>query len=156
MKSDFEQYLAEDSIQATLRRELMAYQAMALKFKSTYTGFPDTIVLWGVMDYIKPSRPVVDFVETKRPKGGKIGPLQDRWRDKLCSMGHTVERLYTRQQVKDYVAKRIADLPREMRRLRNKGVPMSLATLVTTGKECPRGFGICLNKQCAQRGCKSL
>lgn len=124
-KSDYEQHLAEDSVQATLRREVMAYQGLPLKFKSTYIGFPDSPILWGVMD--KSGIPVVDFVETKRPKGGRIGPLQDRWRDKLRSMGFRVERLYTRQAVKEYVADRIANLPKGMRRMRNKGVPMSLA-----------------------------
>lgn len=61
----------------------------------------------GVMDHIliAPWCPAV-FIEFKRPTGGRIGPLQNYWRDEFIKRGHPVWRV---RQIEDF-KRRVEDL----------------------------------------------
>ena len=57
-----------------------------------WRGVPDRILLF-------PGGRVY-FVELKRPKGGKVDPLQTWWRRKLEGLGFTVWHVYNTEQLK--------------------------------------------------------
>ncbi len=57
-----------------------------------WAGVPDRIILL-------PRGPVI-FVELKRPKGGKIAPLQQWWREQLTRLGFDHYYLYNHENVK--------------------------------------------------------
>jgi hypothetical protein len=42
----------------------------------------------------------VQFAELKRPKGGKVDPLQTWWKRRLESLGFTVWHVYTLEDIK--------------------------------------------------------
>ena len=54
-------------------------------------GFPDRTVLL-------PNGKTI-YVETKRPKGGKYSPMQDKWRDWLHALGHSYYRIKDVEQL---------------------------------------------------------
>jgi len=56
-----------------------------------WAGVPDRIILL--------PRGRVIFAELKRPKGGKIAPLQQWWRDQLLRLGFDHYYLYTHENV---------------------------------------------------------
>jgi len=117
-----DRHVTEDTVENYLRSRCMQYGALVLKMKTIYTGFVDRMVLWGMVG----NSPVVGFVELKRPKGGVYGPLQQRWHAKLRSMGYDVEVLLNKQQVDAYVERMVKLLPPSTRKLRSKGIPISL------------------------------
>ena len=57
-----------------------------------WSGVPDRILLF-------PGGRVY-FVELKRPKGGKVAPLQTWWKRRLESLGFTVWHIYDANQLK--------------------------------------------------------
>ena len=65
-----------------------------------WRGVPDRILL------LPGGR--VYFVETKRPKGSRVDPLQIWWRRKLETLGFTVWHVYDAEQLK-YLEMAIAD-----------------------------------------------
>lgn len=70
----------EKDIEQKLRKMVEKHGGWCLKWVCPgWTGVPDRIVLL-------PGGRVI-FVETKRPKGGKVGRTQLWWADKLSSMG---------------------------------------------------------------------
>ena len=70
----------EKEIEAALRKAVAAAGGKCLKWVCPgWSGVPDRIVLL-------PGGRIV-FVETKRPKGGKLSAMQKWWRDELWAMG---------------------------------------------------------------------
>lgn len=70
----------EKDIEAKLRQMVEKHGGKCLKWVCPgWTGVPDRIILL--------PRGRVIFVETKRPKGGKIAPLQEKWREWLTRLG---------------------------------------------------------------------
>lgn len=70
----------EKEIEGKLRLMVIKHGGLCLKWVCPgWSGVPDRIVLM-------PGGRVY-FIELKRPKGGKIGPLQQWWVDKLRSLG---------------------------------------------------------------------
>ncbi len=90
----------EASVEDTLVRLAHEYGCKAEKM---YTrGWPDRMVLWPVG--------VVEFVELKRPVGGRFEPLQLRTHDTLRKMGFTVLVLNTTPKVNLYFQQTAAKL----------------------------------------------
>lgn len=70
----------EKDIEAKLRKLVTAYDGLCLKWVCPgWSGVPDRIVLL-------PGGRVI-FVETKRPKGGRLSPMQVWWQKKLTRLG---------------------------------------------------------------------
>lgn len=70
----------EKEIEAKLVATVKAHGGLCLKWVCPgFAGVPDRIVLM-------PGGRAA-FVETKRPKGGTLRPLQAWWRDKLIAQG---------------------------------------------------------------------
>lgn len=70
----------EKDIESKLTAMVKRHDGLCLKWVCPgWSGVPDRIIL------IPFGR--VFFAETKRPKGGKVGKLQDWWRQTLCRMG---------------------------------------------------------------------
>ena len=70
----------EKDIEKKLRQKVEALGGFCLKWVCPgWLGVPDRIVLLpGARIY---------FVETKRPKGGKLEPMQRWWRGKILQLG---------------------------------------------------------------------
>ncbi len=85
----------EHDIEEKLRTRVKAYGGRCLKWVSPgKSGVPDRIVLL-------PGGRII-FVETKRPKGGKLSPLQLYWGRTLTSMGFEVWVIWNRQDIADF------------------------------------------------------
>lgn len=70
----------EKDIEAKLRKLVEYRGGLCLKWVCPgWAGVPDRIVLL-------PGGRVI-FVETKRPKGGRLGPMQLWWKKKLTDLG---------------------------------------------------------------------
>lgn len=67
-------------------------------------GWPDRVLVW------PDGKGTTDWVELKRPKGGKFEPKQLQIQGELRGCGSNVETLYTRTQVDDYFERRSAKL----------------------------------------------
>jgi hypothetical protein len=65
-------------------------------------GWPDRLILW--------PGGVPDFVETKRPRGGRYQPLQLLIHSELRAAGYNVFVLKTKEQVRRYVLMRRTNL----------------------------------------------
>lgn len=85
----------ESSIESKLRRKVKAYGGRCLKWVSPgESGVPDRIVL------LPGGR--IFFVETKRPKGGKISPLQKYWGRVLMDLGFDVWVIWNQGDLADF------------------------------------------------------
>ena len=79
----------EAQVESYLRKKVEAMGGMCLKLPALYVeGLPDRLVLM--------PQGFAFFVETKRPKGGRVAPLQLYWQDKLRKLG------FISEIVKDY------------------------------------------------------
>ena len=73
----------EKDIEQKLRKMVEKHGGLCLKWVCPgWSGVPDRIVLL--------PRGRVMFVELKRPKGGKVSPMQEWWARKLRSLGFEV------------------------------------------------------------------
>ena len=70
----------EKDIETKLRKMVEAHGGLCLKWVCPgWSGVPDRIILL-------PGGHVI-FAETKRPKGGKLSPLQNKWKLWLNKLG---------------------------------------------------------------------
>lgn len=77
----------EKDIEARLRKTVEAAGGYCLKWVCPgWVGVPDRIVLL-------PGGRIV-FVETKRPKGGKLSAMQKWWAKKLIDLGFKYEQVW--------------------------------------------------------------
>lgn len=73
----------ERDIERKLRRAVEAHGGKCLKWVCPgWAGVPDRLIL------LPGAR--IAFVETKRPKGGKLSELQKKWRKWLTELGFSV------------------------------------------------------------------
>lgn len=73
----------EKDIEQKLRRLVESRGGWCLKWVCPgWGGVPDRIILL-------PGARII-FVETKRPRGGKVSKLQEKWREWLTEMGFAV------------------------------------------------------------------
>ena len=78
----------EREIEAKLRKSVEACGGKCLKWVCPgWTGVPDRIVLL-------PGGRII-FVETKRPKGGKLSPMQKKWGAWLMDLGFEYWQVWT-------------------------------------------------------------
>lgn len=85
----------EKDIEQKLRKMVEKHGGWCLKWVCPgWTGVPDRIVLL-------PGGRVM-FIETKRPKGGKVGRMQLWWLDKLTSMGFLAGFCYDEAGIKSW------------------------------------------------------
>lgn len=88
--------MLENRVETKLRQEVERIGGKAFKFESQGNmGVPDRIVC------IPPGRVV--FVETKRPKGGKLSKIQKYRIAEIRKMGMEVRVIFTFDQIKDFM-----------------------------------------------------
>lgn len=88
--------MLENRVETKLRQEVERIGGKAYKFESPGNiGVPDRIIC------IPPGRVV--FVETKRPKGGRLSKIQKYRIAELTEMGITVRVIFTLEQVKEFI-----------------------------------------------------
>lgn len=88
--------MLENRVETKLRQEVERIGGKAYKFESPGNmGVPDRIIC------IPPGRVV--FVETKRPKGGRLSRIQKYRIAELTEMGITVRVIFTLEQVKEFI-----------------------------------------------------
>lgn len=84
----------EKEIENSLRKMVVKHGGFCLKWVCPgWSGVPDRIILL-------PNGRVI-FAEIKRPKGGKVDPLQHYWRRKLQALGFTVLHIYTEKDIQE-------------------------------------------------------
>ena len=85
----------EKEIEAKLRTAVVKRGGFCLKWVCPgWSGVPDRIVLLpGARIY---------FVETKRPKGGRLSPLQEKWREWLTALGFEVWTVWNFADLKQF------------------------------------------------------
>ena len=82
----------EKEIEARLTQMVKNHGGLCLKWVCPgWSGVPDRILLL--------PGGLVMFVETKRPRGGQLSRLQERWADKLRSLGFTSVVVWDRADV---------------------------------------------------------
>jgi hypothetical protein len=96
-RAELEALYDESSVEGHLRRSVRAAGGKCEKLKGP-EGWPDRTCLW--------PGAICDFVETKRPKGGRYQPLQRRTHARLRALGFRVEVLNTKALVNAYIASR--------------------------------------------------
>ena len=83
----------EKDIEQKLRKTVEKHGGLCLKWVCPgWSGVPDRIILL-------PGGCVI-FVETKRPKGGKLSRMQVWWRDRLIGLGFMWALVCTNKDVK--------------------------------------------------------
>lgn len=76
--------ITEKNVEDYLKTRVEASGGMYIKIPAVYaTGIPDRLILM--------PGGVAAFAEIKRPKGGKVAPLQGWWQEKLRALGFTAE-----------------------------------------------------------------
>lgn len=85
----------EREIESRLRRIVKAHGGQCLKWVSPgASGVPDRIVLL-------PGGRII-FVETKRPKGGRVSKLQEYWQRRLTALGFTALFIFDRADLEAF------------------------------------------------------
>ena len=85
----------EKDIEAKLRKLVESRGGLCLKWVCPgWVGVPDRIVLL-------PGGRVI-FVETKRPKGGRLIPMQVWWQKKLTRLGFQHDIIWNKEDLMDF------------------------------------------------------
>lgn len=84
----------EASIESYLVKEVVAAKGLAKKVQKL-RGWPDRLILW--------PDGIADFIELKRPVGGRFEPLQERVHRMLASKGFEIRVINTKEMVDEYV-----------------------------------------------------
>lgn len=85
----------EKDIERKLKATVAKFGGKCLKWVCPgWSGVPDRIILL-------PGGRVI-FVELKRPKGGRVDPLQIYWRNQLRELGFSVYYIYNEKDIKDF------------------------------------------------------
>lgn len=88
--------MKENSIETRLRKEVEKLGGKAYKFVSPgNAGVPDRLIAL-------PGKPVM-FVETKRPKDGKLSKIQEYQIRRLRELGNRVEVLSSYEQIDKFI-----------------------------------------------------
>lgn len=86
--------LRERDIERALALMVKRHGGLCLKWTCPgWSGVPDRIILL-------PDRRLV-FAETKRPKGGRIQPMQQWWADKLTELGFCHRFIFDQRDIDD-------------------------------------------------------
>lgn len=85
----------ERDIEEKLRKKVEARGGKCLKWVCPgWAGVPDRIVLL--------PRARIYFVETKRPKGGVLSALQNKWREWLTALGFEVWTIWNEVELQQF------------------------------------------------------
>jgi len=87
----------ESWVESYLLEQCVLHGALCEKIRNR-RGWPDREILWWVG--------IHDYIELKRPVGGRFEPLQLRIHAKLRQRGHCVLVINTREQVDEYIRSR--------------------------------------------------
>lgn len=95
----------EDSVEKYFVAQARRYRCMQRKLSPLdgVVGWPDRLLVW-------PCRGITDYVELKRPKGGRYEPKQEKIQADLRACGCNVETLHTRTTVDAYFKARAKQL----------------------------------------------
>ena len=86
----------EKDIEKKLRLMVESHGGLCLKWVCPgWSGVPDRIVL------LPGGR--IYFVETKRPKGGRLSKLQEKWREWLTRMGFSCWVVWTWEELETFL-----------------------------------------------------
>lgn len=87
----------EKELEAKLRKEVKNLGGLCLKWVCPgWSGVPDRIIL---LPFGR-----IFFVEMKRPKGGKLEPLQKWWAKTLKRLGFYCNTIWTQQDLDTFLA----------------------------------------------------
>lgn len=93
--------MKEIKVEEYLRDQVEKHGGLCEKFSSPgRIGVPDRICSWDLG--------CIDFVECKKPKGGKLSVAQAKDHERRRKLGHRVLTLWTREEVDTYIASRKA------------------------------------------------
>ena len=82
----------EAQVEAYLRKKVESKGGLCLKLPAVYVeGLPDRLILM-------PGGRAM-FAETKRPRGGRVAPLQTYWQERLRALGFTAEIIKSYEEV---------------------------------------------------------
>lgn len=86
----------EKDIEQKLRKKIATLGGFCLKWVCPgWSGVPDRIILLpGARIY---------FVETKRPKGGKLSAMQLKWREWLTKLGFSCWTVWTFEELEEFL-----------------------------------------------------
>lgn len=85
----------EKDIEAMLRKLVESHGGLCLKWVCPgWAGVPDRIILL-------PGGHII-FVETKRPRGGRLSPMQTWWRRKLTGLGFAHWVIWDKEDLMDF------------------------------------------------------
>ena len=85
----------ETVVETYLVQQCTRYGALCVKNQRVVRAWPDRSVYWWQGQH--------DLIETKRPKGSRFEPNQERTHGKLRVRGHEVIVIYTKAQVDEYI-----------------------------------------------------
>ena len=82
------------SIERKLREEINKIGGLCFKFNSGVTGVPDRIIIY---------KGKTIFVETKKPKGGKISSKQKYWLNEIHKRQVKAITIFTKEEIAAFI-----------------------------------------------------
>ena len=96
----------ENTVENYLVRECRKRRALVFKLQTVYIGLFDRFIVWYACDCHFSN---IDWIEAKRPKGGKYGPHQEYWRDEFIKRGCNAGTLRTKDEIDKYIKARTCE-----------------------------------------------